>query len=70
MLNIFIQNALFADEGMDIDELTKVLKKGNTLVRQTINELQLKHIPISKEKSGKKWLYSIDLELFLLFICL
>jgi Fic family protein len=64
IINMLIQNALFADEGMDIDELTKECEKGNTLVRQQITELQKKSVPIIKVKSRKKLLYSIDLEQF------
>ncbi len=61
---VLIQNALFADEGMDIDGLTKEIEKGNTLIRQHIKELQQKGVPIVTAKSGKKLLYSIDLEQF------
>ncbi|QNU67645.1 Fic family protein [Ruminiclostridium herbifermentans] len=64
IIYILIQNALFADEGMDIDELTKETEKGNTLIRQNIKELQQKGIPIVITRSGKKLLYSIDLERF------
>lgn len=64
MLFILIQNVLFAEEGISIDELTKVLKKSDTLIRQQIKEIQDKGIPIIKGKSGKKLLYNIDLEQF------
>lgn len=55
---------MFADEGMDIDELTKEIEKGNTLLRQHIKELQQKGVPILTAKNRKKLLYSIDLEQF------
>ena len=55
---------MFADEGMDIDELTKEIEKGNTLLRQHIKELQQKGVPILTAKNRKKLLYRIDLEQF------
>jgi Fic family protein len=64
ILFILIQNALFGDDGMNIDELTHECKKGKTVIRQSIKALQESHIPIIAAKSGKKLLYSIDLEQF------
>jgi len=61
---VLIQNALFGDEGMAIDELTQACEKGNTVIRQSIKTLQERGIPIVAVKSSKKLLYSIDLERF------
>jgi len=62
ILFILTQNTLFGDEGMSINELVKACDKGNTKIREDIKQLQNNGIPIIAVKSGKKLLYTLDLD--------
>lgn len=60
IMYVLIQNALFADEGLSVTQLSKIVKKSYSTVKRAIDELDEMNL-IRKAVSGKSNLYEIDL---------
>ena len=60
VLFILIQNTLFGDEGLDIDDLSSICKIGKSKIRSSLKELEENNI-LYITKDGRKNLYDINL---------
>ena len=61
MLFILIQNSLFGDQGLDVEELQNVCKLGNTKIRSLLKDFEEKGL-LNISKDGKKKLYDVNLD--------
>lgn len=61
MLFILIQNSLFGDQGLDVEELQIVCEIGNTKVRSLLKEFEEAGL-LNISKDGKKKLYDVNLD--------
>lgn len=60
VLFILIQNTLFGDEGLDIDDLSSICKIGKSKIRSSLKELEENNI-LYITKDGRKNLYDVNL---------
>lgn len=60
LLFILIQNALFADFGLNVTELSDILHKSTSTIRNTLNTLMTNHL-VSFVTSGRSKYYTSDL---------
>lgn len=64
VLYIFVQNALFSSEFLDINELVSIVEKSYSTVRNTVQDLIDTNIPIITKKDGYKKIYKLDIDNF------
>lgn len=64
LLDIFIQNALFTSEKLDLKTLEENVNKSYTTISIAISKLKSMGIPIIDEKDGIKKLYKLDIDEF------
>lgn len=62
LIFIFIQDTLFSSMGISINEVRVFLDKSKVWVRKKIYELEALNL-MSKKRSGREYLYQIDLEI-------
>lgn len=64
LANVLIQNAVFSNKGVSMEELLNVLKKSDYTIRVGMKALGSMGIPIHKQKESRKILYRLDLKAF------
>ncbi len=61
LMHVFVQNALYAQEGLDVKEVVKIMNQGESSVRSKIQTLEKMDL-IEKDKKGKKLIYTANLK--------
>ncbi|MGI5905794.1 MAG: Fic family protein, partial [Candidatus Pararuminococcus gallinarum] len=61
LLFIFVQNSLFSNESLSVDEIAKNMEKSTTTIRNLISYLIELGCPIEKIREGHKLLYHTEL---------
>ncbi|MDR1408904.1 MAG: Fic family protein [Oscillospiraceae bacterium] len=62
MITILLQVALFSDVGISIQGLSRATLKSVSTIQKRLQSLKQRGIPITTERDGKQYLYSLSIE--------
>jgi Fic family protein len=62
ILYVLVQNSLFGENGLSVEEITEIVDAGTSKVRTTLKSFEISRI-IIKKQSGKKFIYDVDLDM-------
>ncbi len=62
ILYVLIQNSLFGENGLSVEEITEIVDVGISKVRSTLKSFEISRIVVKKQ-AGRKFIYDADLDM-------